>query len=262
MSRLRSEWWRSVRGGMTFFRQFINTRVCCKVASNVTYGMIIMICLSGCGQEMENQRRLESQEQTDIFVDGSASQPIPKHAIGASASAVASVSLNQHQANRNWQDSIEADDAGGYLTGKSGGDLVNIVPDQVLLRFDYPKLIQRGRERFQISCVPCHDQTGSGNGMVARRGLKFPPSYHTDRLRHQPLGYIFNVATNGRGQMPAYGDYLSTDDLWAITAYVRTLQFSQYAPASDLTAADLELAEQSEAISIRAAAENRLDGSK
>jgi mono/diheme cytochrome c family protein len=62
--------------------------------------------------------------------------------------------------------------------------------------------------------------------------------------------------------MPAYGDYLSTDDLWAITAYVRTLQFSQYAPASDLTAADLELAEQSEAISIRAAAENRLDGSK
>lgn len=223
---------------------------------------IVMICLAGCGQEMENQRRVESQEQTDVFVNGSASRPIPSHTIGASASAAASISLEQNQANRHWQDSIEVDDEGEYLTGKIDGELVETVPDRVLLRFDYPQLIRRGRDRFQISCVPCHDQTGSGNGMVARRGLKFPPSYHTDRLRRQPLGYIFNVATNGRGQMPAHGDSLSTDDLWAITAYVRTLQFSQYAPASDLTAADMNLVQQSQANSRQASSENRLDDSK
>ena len=75
--------------------------------------------------------------------------------------------------------------------------------------------------------------------MVARRGLKFPPSYHTDRLRGQPLGYIFNVATQGHGRMPAYGDFLSTDDRWAIAAYERTLQFSQFAASDELTGNDL-----------------------
>ena len=74
--------------------------------------------------------------------------------------------------------------------------------------------------------------------MVARRGLKFPPTYHSDRLRGESLGYFFNVITNGKGQMPAYGDFLSTDDRWAIAAYVRTLQFSQHAPWDSLSKVD------------------------
>lgn len=261
MSKLRNECWRNMPCRVISNRQATKTSGLRKYNS-IAARIVIAICLSGCGQEMENQRRVESQEQTAVFADGTASRPIPNHAISASLSAAASNSVTQKQSNRHWQDSVELDDKGGYLTGKVNGELVDTVPDSVLHRFDYQRLIQRGRERFQISCVPCHDQVGNGNGMVARRGFKYPPSYHTDRLRHQPLGYIFNVATNGRGQMPAHGDYLSTDDLWAITAYVRTLQFSQYASASDLGASDLKFIEQSKAISDRAATDIRLDGSK
>ncbi|MEO8494577.1 MAG: cytochrome c [Planctomycetota bacterium] len=202
--------------------------------------MLLVLLLCGCTQEMANQRRVESQEQTDVFPDGTASRAIPEHTIIASAAAAESVSVGPMQANRRWLASADEDDTGGYLTGKSNGELVNTIPDQVLTRYDYDKLLLRGRERFNISCVPCHDQTGSGNGMVARRGLKFPPSYHTDRLRKEPLGYLFNVATNGRGKMPAYGDYLSNDDRWAIVAYVRTLQFAQYADLKALEQDDLE----------------------
>lgn len=201
------------------------------------FGLFFM---SGCTQEMMNQRRVESQEATEAFPDGAASQAIAEHTVSASVSARANTSLAQAQPSRQWLDQMDAADEGGYVTGKVDGELVTEVPTVVLKRFDYRRLIDRGRERFNISCVPCHDQTGSGNGMVARRGLKFPPSYHTAQLRRQPLGYIFNVATHGHGQMPAYGDYLSTDDRWAIAAYVRTLQFSQYVAVSQLSADDLQ----------------------
>ncbi len=205
--------------------------------------LIVCFCfalLAGCGQEMQDQRRVESQEATDVFSDGTASRTIPAHTIIASQSASEMVSVGQTQPNRRWLDEANASDEGGYLSGKVAGELVNSIPPPVLERLNYEELLQRGRERFNISCSACHDQTGSGNGMVARRGLKFPPSYHTDRLRAEPLGYIFNVATNGRGQMPAYGDYLSTDDRWAIAAYVRTLQFSQFVDAKKLDETDLK----------------------
>lgn len=199
-----------------------------------------LLLLAGCAQEMDDQRRLESQEQTDLFANSSASQPIPDHTITASPTASKSISAGPTEPHPRWLEAADVNDAGGYLTGKSAGRLVDAVPDQVLTRYDYATLLQRGRERFNISCAPCHDRTGSGNGMVARRGLKFPPSYHTEHLRSRPLGYFFNVATNGQGQMPAYGDYLSTDDRWAIVAYVRTLQFSQYAPVSELDESELK----------------------
>ncbi len=210
-----------------------------RVVGITSFVACLILLLSGCTQEMANQRRVESQEHTAVFADGAASRPIPEHAINAGASASEFVSVGQTQPSRHWLDLKNQTNEGGYLSGKKDGELVDAVPAKVLEHFSYQQLIRRGRERFSISCVPCHDQTGSGNGMVARRGLKFPPSYHTDRLRGQPLGYIFNVATNGRGQMPAYGDYLSTEDRWAIAAYVRTLQFSQYVPATELTAEDL-----------------------
>ncbi|GAA4468037.1 hypothetical protein GCM10023156_58700 [Novipirellula rosea] len=132
------------------------------------------------------------------------------------------------------------DNDDSYWDGKVDGELVDSVPKRVLEQLDMRQLIKRGQQRFNISCSPCHDRVGSGNGMVARRGFKYPPSYHTDRLRQLPLGYVFNVATNGHGEMPSYGDSISTDDRWAIAMYVRTLQFSQYAPKSELDETDLE----------------------
>ncbi len=190
---------------------------------------LLLFTCSGCAQEMENQRRVESQEAAPQFADGIASRAIPEHVIPSSQLALRSVSKIRMQEDRAWLTLADQTDEGGYLSGKADGQLVDALPPQVLVGVSYEQLIRRGRERFDISCVPCHDLTGSGNGMVPQRGFPQPPSYHSDRLRGMPLGYFFNVITDGRGQMPAYGDFLSTNDRWAIAAYVRTLQFSQNA---------------------------------
>jgi mono/diheme cytochrome c family protein len=100
------------------------------------------------------------------------------------------------------------------------------------------ELLARGRERFEIFCTPCHGSGGYGDGMVARRGFPQPASYHTDRARGLTDAQIFAVVTGGRGKMPAYGPYIAADDRWAIIAYVRALQLSQHAPASDLADED------------------------
>jgi mono/diheme cytochrome c family protein len=89
------------------------------------------------------------------------------------------------------------------------------------------ELLRRGKERFNVYCTPCHDYLGSGRGMVVRRGFKQPPSFHQDRLRDAPVGYLFDVMTNGFGTMSGYASQVPVEDRWAIAAYVRALQLSQ-----------------------------------
>jgi mono/diheme cytochrome c family protein len=101
-------------------------------------------------------------------------------------------------------------------------------------------LVLRGRERFDIFCSPCHGRVGDGRGMIVERGFKRPPSYHIDRLRAQPIGYFFDVITNGFGQMSSYAAQVPPADRWAIAAYVRTLQLSQHAPVGRVSARDRE----------------------
>jgi mono/diheme cytochrome c family protein len=95
-------------------------------------------------------------------------------------------------------------------------------------------LLERGRERYKIFCTPCHGIQGDGNGMVSMRGMKHPPSYHDARLRQVPNGYLYDVITNGFGGMLSYSQQIPPADRWAIVAYVRALQLSRNAPASDL----------------------------
>ncbi|HMD39948.1 MAG TPA: cytochrome c [Candidatus Acidoferrum sp.] len=97
-----------------------------------------------------------------------------------------------------------------------------------------PQLLNRGRERYKIFCTPCHGVQGDGNGMVAMRGMKHPPTYHQQRLREVPNGYIFDVITNGFGGMLGYSAQIPPSDRWAIIAYVRALQLSRNAPVSEL----------------------------
>lgn len=89
------------------------------------------------------------------------------------------------------------------------------------------QLLQRGQERFQIYCEPCHSPLGDGDGMVARRGFPHPPSYHIERLRAAPDRHFYDVITNGYGIMYSYGDRVTPEDRWAIVAYIRALQRSQ-----------------------------------
>lgn len=98
------------------------------------------------------------------------------------------------------------------------------------------ELMDRGKDRYTIFCSPCHGLQGDGMGMVTLRGMKHPPSYHQDRLRNVPNGYIFDVITNGFGAMNGYSAQLNPHDRWAIVAYVRALQVSRYAHAADLPA--------------------------
>src|SRR3989454_8911562 len=107
------------------------------------------------------------------------------------------------------------------------------------------ELLERGEERYKIFCTPCHGLQGDGNGMVAVRGMKHPPTYHQDRLRQVPNGYIYDVITNGFGQMLGYSAQVPPRDRWAIIAYLRALQLSRNAKAADLPAELREKLKQS-----------------
>jgi len=119
-----------------------------------------------------------------------------------------------------------------FYTGKIGSDPGNLMPFPVT-----KEVLERGRERFNIYCAPCHSRLGDGNGFVPSRGFaRKPPSYHIDRLRKAPLGYFFDVITNGFGIMPDYGPLIPPQDRWDIVAYVRALQLSQNATMADVPA--------------------------
>jgi cytochrome c553 len=113
-----------------------------------------------------------------------------------------------------------------FYTGYDGRKVGDRIPFPVS-----KAVLERGRERYNIYCAPCHARTGDGNGMIVQRGYRRPPSYHTDRLRNAPLGHFFEVISNGFGAMPDYSAQIDPQDRWAIAAYIRVLQFSQDAPA-------------------------------
>jgi mono/diheme cytochrome c family protein len=117
-----------------------------------------------------------------------------------------------------------------FYTGKIGTNPGDVMPFPVT-----KEVLQRGRERFNIYCAPCHSRLGDGNGFVPSRGFaRKPPSFHIPRLEKAPVGYFFDVMTNGFGIMPDYASQISTQDRWNIVAYIRALQLSQDATTSDV----------------------------
>lgn len=120
-------------------------------------------------------------------------------------------------------------------TGKIAGQPASVLPFAIT-RAD----LDRGEERFNIYCAPCHGRTGEGNGMVVQRGYRQAANYHVERLRTMPIGYFVDVMTNGFGVMPDYRAQIPAADRWRIAAYVRVLQISHAANAGDVPAAELE----------------------
>jgi len=121
-----------------------------------------------------------------------------------------------------------------YYEGKdaSGAFLAKVpIPVDMLL-------LQRGRERFDIYCSPCHSRVGDGRGIMIQRGYVPPPSFHSDRIRQMPDGRIFDVITHGVRNMPSYAHQIPTSDRWAIVAYLRALQRSHNATLEDIPAED------------------------
>src|SRR5579862_6041331 len=119
-----------------------------------------------------------------------------------------------------------------FYTGKIGSNPGDYMPFPVT-----KEVLERGRERYNIYCAPCHSRIGDGKGFVPSRGFsRMPPSYHIPRLQKAPLGYFFDVITNGFGIMPDYASQISPEDRWKIVAYIRALQLSQNATQADVPA--------------------------
>ncbi len=96
-------------------------------------------------------------------------------------------------------------------------------------------VLEHGYNRFMIYCVVCHDPLGTGKGKIVERGYTAPPSYHIERLRDVPAGYLFAVISEGYGSMPSYSNQIPVRDRWAIAGYLRALQLSQHYPEAKLT---------------------------
>lgn len=176
--------------------------------------------LTGCRQDMHNQPRYKPLAGTDFFGDGRSARPEVADTVAWGRISVAQPDpafLRLDQAR---------------YTGKVNGEDVNYFP------FPIAKAdLDRGQERYNIYCSPCHSRIGDGNGMIVRRGYRQAASYHTEKLIKAPVGHFFDVMTNGFGAMPSYASRIEPDDRWRIAAYIRVLQFSQDAPL-DLVPAD------------------------
>ena len=188
-------------------------------ALRIAFGLLTCVsCLlfaTGCRQDMHNQPKYRPLRPSPLFADGSSARPTIEGTVA--------------------RGTLREDDA--FFTGKVGGATVTELP----FKIDAADL-DRGEERFNIFCTPCHDKTGSGNGMVVQRGYRKPPSYHIDRLKQADAGYMFDVITNGFGAMPDYKAQIDPRDRWLIVAYVRALQLSQTGTAADIPGGDPEAA--------------------
>lgn len=169
---------------------------------------LLSLGAAACRRDMQDQPKYKPLGESRFFADGRDSRPIPRGTIA--------------------RDELNADDP-MHTGSASGGGFLTTIPLPVNIA-----LLDRGQDRFNIYCSPCHGRIGDGDGMVHRRGFWIPPSLHTDRLRAVAPGYLFQVISNGYGAMPDYNDQISAPDRWAIVAYIRALQLSRHATANDV----------------------------
>lgn len=191
------------------FSTLPNVRPALRRLAVVAAAGILLSGATGCElrQAMYNQPKLSPLQASTFFKDGMASRP-----------------------------KIEGTVARGQLfddthlyEGRVDGALADSFPFEVTA-----DVLARGQQRFNIFCAPCHDQAGTGHGMIVRRGFKQPPSFHDQRLVDSPEGYYYNVIKNGFGVMQDYSAQIPVNDRWAIIAYIRALQFAQRATLDDV----------------------------
>ena len=174
---------------------------------NARLGLIALAVLAaaGCRQDMHNQPKYRPLRASAFYDNASSARPPVEGTIA--------------------RGTLQTDTA--FFTGKNGAMFVSELPFPVT-----HEVLDRGQERFDIFCTPCHDATGRGQGLVVQRGYPQPPSFHIDRLRQIEAGYFFDVMTNGFGRMPDYRAQITPRDRWNIVAYIRALQLAQHAAAS------------------------------
>jgi mono/diheme cytochrome c family protein len=177
--------------------------------------------LAGCRLDMRDQPRYEPFEASTLFADGASARP----------RVADTVARNE----------VALDDQ--LHTGRVNGQVADSFPFTVTVA-----ILERGQERYNIFCTPCHGLVGDGHGIVTEYGMPVPTSFHDPALREETAGYYFTVITNGTRVMPRYASRIRSEDRWAIIAYIRALQLSQNAAAAQLSAEDLPQLEQTHPI--------------
>lgn len=165
-------------------------------------------------QDMDNQTKYKAQARNRLFADRRAMRPPVPGTVA--------------------RGTLDEDDS--LFRGTVDDGFVEEIPVPITMQ-----LMERGRERYEIYCAPCHGLAGYGDGMVSKRaellqeGTWTPPaSFHTELVRGRAAGHLFNSISNGIRNMPSYAPQITVDDRWAIVAYVRALQRSQSAPVEDV----------------------------
>lgn len=201
--------------------------------------IVAAFALAGCQQKMAVQPSLKPMAGCDFGPHGSASRLPVAGTIARGHLRVDSVfyrgrARSEERAAPNDDERVKAAEPSAQPTisaeARQNADVASEFPLPITR-----ELLERGRNRYMIYCVVCHDALGTGRGKIVERGYTRPPSYHVKRLREAPIGHLFVVASEGYGSMPAYAGQIPARDRWAIVAYVRALQFSQHFAEDDLT---------------------------
>lgn len=166
-----------------------------------------LMFVAGCREDMQDEPKMIPQRGTTMFADGRSARP-------QVLNTVARGQLDEDQY---------------FYTGLVNGKEQDAMPFPVTLQ-----VLERGQERFNIYCTPCHSRVGNGDGMIVQRGYKPAGNFHDARRLAEPLSHYFYVMTNGYGAMPNYSAQVAPVDRWAIAAYIRALQLSQNAPVADV----------------------------
>lgn len=174
-----------------------------------TAAVALMIVAAGCRQDMQDEPKMIPQRGSHFFANGRSVRP--------------QVAGTVARGEQNAQDYFHT------------GVINNVVQDKMPFPVTMPVLL-RGQERFNIYCTPCHSRVGNGRGMIVERGYKPAGDLLEPRILKEPLGHYFDVISHGYGAMPDYAAQITTEDRWAIAAYIRALQLSQGATLQDVPA--------------------------
>lgn len=202
---------------------------------------------TACRQDMHNQpkyRPLRPIDQFGSINDGRSARPLVDGTVARDdlREDVEFYTGKLRQAAQSGSSSTTQQPAAptmqsGQTSGQTSGQMYQGFVTEFPMPITAPDL-DRGQERFNIYCSVCHGMLGDGSGMIVKRGFRKPPSFHDDRLRAAPVGYFFDVQTNGFGAMPDYASQIPPEDRWRIIAYIRALQLSQRGTIADVPPAE------------------------
>jgi len=173
-----------------------------------------LLLVAGCRQDMQDQPKMVPQRGTEFFADHRGARP----------QVLNTVARGQLREDSYFYTGV-VEGANGYREEQ------NLMPFPVTMQ-----VLERGQERFNIYCTPCHSRVGNGLGEIVERGYKPAGNLHDQVRRAQPVSHYFYVMTHGYGAMPDYSAQLTPEDRWAVAAYIRALQLSQAATAQDVPA--------------------------